>query len=44
MLAPYETRPIRFGAVRLDAQDQAALDAALMAFTGSEEIEAWEGR
>ncbi len=43
VLKSYETPPVRFGAVRLDAQAQGALDAALMAPTDPEEIDAWEG-
>ena len=43
VLAPYAARPVRFGAVPLGAQAQAALDAALMAPTDPDEIDAWEG-
>ncbi|MGB3554481.1 MAG: type II toxin-antitoxin system prevent-host-death family antitoxin [Jannaschia sp.] len=43
VLAPYHTRPVRFGMVSLDGPAQAALDAALMAPTDPNEIDAWEG-
>ena len=43
VLAPYAARPVRFGAVPLDAKDRAALDAALMAPTDPGELGAWEG-
>lgn len=43
VLAPYQARPVRFGMVPLDGPAQAALDAALMAPTDPDEIDAWEG-
>lgn len=43
ILAPYRTRPVRFGAVPLDARAQAALEAALMTPTDPDELDAWEG-
>ena len=43
VLAPYKAPPVRFGAVKLGTDEQAALDAALMAPTDQDEIDAWEG-
>ncbi|MEM1101950.1 MAG: type II toxin-antitoxin system prevent-host-death family antitoxin [Pseudomonadota bacterium] len=42
VLSAYAARPVRFGALALDEEARAALDAALAEPTDDAELDAWE--